>query len=80
MRRMQLKKEAGIFFPLNSRNEKRVFGYAQQSMQEGASADRSMIWAMRDYSHITIGLFLAHRCDQLLLLSFFVVVIVRIGF
>ena len=64
MRRMQLKKQA--YFLLNSRNEKRALGYAQQSMQEGASADRSMIWAMRDHSHITIGLFLAHRSDQLL--------------
>ena len=35
-------------------------------MQEGASADRAMIWAMRDHSQITIGLFLAHRSDKLL--------------
>ena len=61
---MQLKKLA--YFLLSSRNEKRVFENAQQSMQEGASADRAMIWAMRDHSQITIGLFLAHRSDKLL--------------
>ena len=66
-------------FSFNSRNQTRIFENAQ-AMQAGAAADRSMIWAMRDHIHITVGLFLAHRCDQLLLLSLFVVVIVYIGF
>ena len=54
-----------LIFLLNSRNQTRIFENAQ-AMQEGAAADRSMMWAMRDHIQITSGLCLAHRSDQLL--------------